>query len=206
MPSEVHIITEISYTQDPLLQEDLLVKTQNWFFSKLRLPNIAATYTIETDPVIRTPSPNNSFFNVFSPYVPKHNKSNSLDSKYKLSMYREMKKIETIQLGALDSRQKILQNFVIEKPVNFIENTPKTFNKKIFNKLPSLAGLKNEYTSNFRIREIISRSPGRKIKTPADSSLISYPYLNTNKFPNGGDMLMKFQMAKKVPIKKTQFD
>ena len=104
------LISEVVYTQDIKQQEEMLIKIQNWFFTKLRLPNIAAASSqLSESPLDLSP-----FKVIQSPIFPKHEKSQSLDAKLKIEV-NELRigsqKIDTLNLGTVDARNKILKHF-----------------------------------------------------------------------------------------------
>lgn len=190
------LLTEVVYTTDAKIQEEMLGKLQLWFFAKIRMPNIAASSSGLSESPLRQ-SPN--FLNA-NQKVSKHTKSFSVDHKEKKGknyiekVYREVRGFETLQLGTAGARVKILQRVAGESERNFVRSpspVSELYKAKMQMKLPSIGG---ELTRKvyFGEENLCERSC-----TPIDTILkkTTENVKNVKKFPNGGELLMK------LPIK-----
>lgn len=137
------LLNEVVYTENSLVQQEMLKKIQNWFFNKMKLPSIATDLSVLSRSPLKQEIlvPNSSSFEASS--IISHSKYDFLDPKSKqlvAVMAKEKKKLETLSFGAADARIKILNKYSHQKMSNSsaITPTPDLDHKNILLKLPLL--------------------------------------------------------------------
>ncbi|OMJ69710.1 hypothetical protein SteCoe_32498 [Stentor coeruleus] len=225
------LLTEVTQTHDISIQDKLLTKIEEWFIAKRRMPSIAtgpaeldySTYTLLSGSKSKSPPKDllnnlsyNSSSSISSHYKSRYTKSYSIEnnSKAKITNHYNVKlKKEILSFGTGEIRNKRLGQYFEDygKNVRKKEDEEKMFCLSSVEATPRLPAVKD---LSFKMKigeEIEEKDKIRNLSTPENHDIFTQSFRGMNiinKFPVGGELLMKLPKVKnpKPKVLRGMFD